>query len=31
MNDRKGKGQDRRIPYDNRGKGNDSGERKQGN
>ncbi|MCI49208.1 cellular nucleic acid-binding protein, partial [Trifolium medium] len=31
LNDRKGKSQDRSKPYDNRGKGNSSGERKQGN
>ncbi|MCI49425.1 hypothetical protein A2U01_0070669, partial [Trifolium medium] len=31
LNDRKGKGQDRGGPYDNKGKGNGSGVRKQGN
>ncbi|MCI80717.1 cellular nucleic acid-binding protein, partial [Trifolium medium] len=31
MNDRKGKGQDRGKPYDNKGRGSASGVRKQGN
>ncbi|MCI86017.1 cellular nucleic acid-binding protein, partial [Trifolium medium] len=31
VNDRKGKGQDRGKPYDNRGRGNTSGGRRQGN
>ncbi|MCI97299.1 hypothetical protein A2U01_0118600, partial [Trifolium medium] len=31
MSDRKGKGQDRGKPYDNKGRGNGSGGRKQGN
>ncbi|MCI80832.1 cellular nucleic acid-binding protein, partial [Trifolium medium] len=31
LSDRKGKGQDRGKPYDNRGRGNPSGGRTQGN
>ncbi|MCI85382.1 hypothetical protein A2U01_0106661 [Trifolium medium] len=31
MNDRKGKGLDRGKPYDNKGNGNGSGRKKQGN
>ncbi|MCI96340.1 hypothetical protein A2U01_0117640, partial [Trifolium medium] len=31
LNDRKGKGQDRGKPYDNTGKGNGNGGRKQSN